>query len=103
MTRLFFSIKRPLSRLLEELKEIIHELVVEENFWSLLKRTLRGTYVSVEPFHVHRYVDEQNYRFNNRDGNNIERLVKIISGVAGKRMTYKRLTGKENQPRLLPT
>ena len=37
-----------------------------ENFWSLLKRTLRGTYVAVEPFHLERYVDEQVFRFNNR-------------------------------------
>jgi transposase-like protein len=37
-----------------------------ENFWSLLKRGLRGTYVAVEPFHLYRYVDEQVFRYNNR-------------------------------------
>ena len=74
-----------------------------ENFWSLLKRAIRGTYVSVEPFHLHRYVDEQAYRFNNRQDNNAERFIGILSDVVGKRVTYKKLTGKENPPRLLPT
>jgi hypothetical protein len=38
-----------------------------ENFWSLLKRTLKGTYVNVEPFHLFRYLDEQAFRFNLRE------------------------------------
>src|SRR5579871_1165081 len=66
-----------------------------ENFWSLLKRTLNGTYVSVEPFHLFRYVDEQAFRYNNRlplkDG---DRFSYLVRKVAGKRLTYKELTGK---------
>jgi len=73
-----------------------------ENFWSLLKRTLKGTYVSVEPFHLFRYLDEQAYRFNNREENNAARFVGVLSDVVGKRVTYKRLTGKDNPDRLLP-
>jgi transposase-like protein len=67
-----------------------------ENFWSLLKRGLKGTYISVEPFHLFRYLDEQCYRWNNRDktvhdGMRFERLA---SHVIGKRLTYAELTGK---------
>jgi transposase-like protein len=72
-----------------------------ENFWSLLKRTLRGTYVSVEPFHLQRYVDEQVFRFNNRGGKKKDdritdgqRFRKVLSQVVGKRLTYDELTGK---------
>lgn len=74
-----------------------------ENFWSLLKRGLHGTYVSVEPFHLFRYIDEQAFRYNNRgnkdnpvhDG---QRFQMILSRVAGKRVMYKELTGKTNLP-----
>jgi hypothetical protein len=66
-----------------------------ENFWTLLKRTIRGTYVSVEPFHLFRYVDEQSFRFNNRKDDNLGRFAEVVSGVTGKRVTYKSLTGKE--------
>ena len=66
-----------------------------ENFWSLTKRNLRGTYVCVEPFHLDRYVDEQVFRFNNRIGmNDGDRLDTVISRVVGKRLTYADLTGK---------
>jgi hypothetical protein len=71
-----------------------------ENFWSLLKRGLAGTYVAVEPFHLFRYVDEQAFRFNNRrheDGKKItdgERFSKALSLVAGKRLTFAEVTGK---------
>lgn len=70
-----------------------------ENFWSLLKRGLRGTYVAVEPFHLERYVDEQVFRFNNRATktnplNDADRFILAVSQVAGKRLTYKELTGK---------
>jgi transposase-like protein len=72
-----------------------------ENFWSLLKRGLHGTYVSVEPFHLFRYLDEQTFRYNTRkettDG---ERFLEAMRGVAGRRVTWKRLTGKEETPRL---
>jgi transposase-like protein len=66
-----------------------------ENFWSLLKRSLAGTYVSVEPFHLFRYLDEQTFRFNNRkDMNDGDRFSKVVSQVADKRVTYKELIGK---------
>ena len=66
-----------------------------ENFWSLLKRTLRGTYVSVEAFHLFRYLDEQSFRFNERKSNDSERFNLALSQVGGKRVTYAQLTGKE--------
>jgi transposase-like protein len=66
-----------------------------ENFWSLLKRGLHGTYVAVEPFHLERYVDEQAFRFNNRIGvSDRQRFEKALSQVAGKRLTYAELTGQ---------
>src|SRR5271166_5132088 len=94
-------------------QEFVHEIVnhVEsyvngqvhtngiENFWSLLKRTLKGTYVAVEPFHLQRYVDEQVFRFNNRatkdnpltDG---DRFSMAVRKIVGKRLTFAELTGK---------
>jgi transposase-like protein len=66
-----------------------------ENFWSLLKRMLRGTYVSVEPYHLFRYLDEQSFRYNNRKTDDAGRFVKAVSNIADKRLTYKQLTGKE--------
>jgi hypothetical protein len=66
-----------------------------ENFWSLLKRGLKGTYVSVEPFHLFRYLDEQAFRYNNRkDMDDRDRLAVAVSQIVGKRLTYKALTGK---------
>jgi transposase-like protein len=70
-----------------------------ENFWSLLKRGLKGTYVSTEPFHLFRYLDEQAWRYNNRgnrenpvhDG---ERFQEALSRIAGKRLTFAEVTGK---------
>jgi transposase-like protein len=67
-----------------------------ENYWSLLKRGLAGTYVSVEPFHLFRYLDEQSFRYNHRkDMNDADRFSVAICGIVGKRLTYKALTGKE--------
>ena len=60
----------------------------------MLKRGLRGTYISVEPWHLFRYIDEQVYRFNQRKANDFERFGLILSQVAGKRLTYDELTGK---------
>lgn len=69
-----------------------------ENFWSLLKRTIGGTYVSVEPFHLFRYVDEQAFRFNNRlPMSDADRFSYLVRKVVGKRLTYKELTGKEGE------
>ena len=65
-----------------------------ENFWSLLKRGIKGTYVSVEPYHLFRYLDEQAFRFNERDGEDKDRFAKTLGAVAGRRLTYDELTGK---------
>jgi transposase-like protein len=65
-----------------------------ENFWSLLKRSLKGTYVSVEPFHLFRYLDEQSFRYNNRDMTDLDRFVFVMRHIVGRRLTYKQLTGK---------
>jgi transposase-like protein len=74
-----------------------------ENFWSLLKRGLSGTYISVEPFHLFRYLDEQAFRFNTRkDLNDGDRFSMVASRVAGKRLTYKELTGKLADDHKLP-
>lgn len=66
-----------------------------ENFWSLLKRTLNGTYVSVEPFHLFRYLDEQAFRFNQREMTDSERFKLTAQAVVGKRLTYNALTGRD--------
>ena len=66
-----------------------------ENFWSLLKRAIKGTYVSVEPFHLFRYLDEQAFRFNNRADSDASRFALALKGVIGKRLTYIALTGSE--------
>jgi transposase-like protein len=94
-------------------KDYIHEIVNHaetyvhgkvhtngiENFWSLVKRGLHGTYISVEPFHLFRYLDEQSFRFNNRKDGKVEitdreRFDIALSGVAGKRITYQHLIGR---------
>ncbi len=66
-----------------------------ENFWSLLKRTIGGTYVSVEPFHLFRYLDEQSFRYNERKATDAERFHKVLGSVAGKRLTWNHLTSQE--------
>jgi transposase-like protein len=68
-----------------------------ENFWSLVKRTVKGTYVSVEPFHLSRYLDEQVFRFNARKGNDAERFRSVLSWVTGLRLTYSELTGNDQE------
>jgi transposase-like protein len=65
-----------------------------ENFWSLLKRGIKGTYVSVEPFHLFRYLDEQAFRFNERKDTDAGRFVKVVAGVIGKGLRYASLIGK---------
>jgi transposase-like protein len=71
-----------------------------ENFWSLLKRGLKGTYVSIEPYHLFRYLDEQTFRFNNRkDKGDAGRFQQVMSQVVGRRLTYKEVTGKSHDPK----
>lgn len=79
-----------------------------ENFWSLLKRSLSGTYVAVEPFHLGRYVDEQVFGYNNRatkerPRNDADRFKLAMSQVVGRRLTYSDLTGKSESPHHAPT
>jgi hypothetical protein len=69
-----------------------------ENFWSLFKRAIKGTYVSVDPFHLHRYVTEQVHRFNNRELNDGDRFLSVLRGIIGKRLTYRDLTGADLNP-----
>ena len=66
-----------------------------ENFWSLLKRAIKGTYVSVEPFHLFRYLDEQSFRFNNRKGSDAMRFALALNGILNRRLTYAALIGSE--------
>jgi transposase-like protein len=66
-----------------------------ENFWSLLKRTLKGTYVSVEPFHLFRYLDEQAFRFNMRKMTDAARFALTAGSVFGKRLTFAQLTAAD--------
>ena len=69
-----------------------------ENFWSLLKRAIRGTYVSVEPFHLFRYLDEQAFRFNERENTDSGRFLRGIVGIIGKRLQYSKLIGQDGNP-----
>jgi transposase-like protein len=69
-----------------------------ENFWSLLKRTIKGTYVAVDPFHLFRYVDEQVFRFNERTENDRSRFLKVAADIVGKRLTYASLIGADLDP-----
>lgn len=66
-----------------------------ENYWSLLKRTIKGTYVSVEPFHLFRYLDEQAFRFNLRKLTDFGRFAEAAKSVFGKRLTFAQLTAAD--------
>jgi transposase-like protein len=65
-----------------------------ENFWSLLKRGLHGTYISVEPFHLFRYLDERAFTFNLRDVDDFGRFSTVLAAVSGRRLTWAQLTGR---------
>ena len=64
-----------------------------ENFWSLLKRGIKGTYISVEPFHLFRYLDEQSFRYNTRKATDAVRFRDVVKRIIGKQLTYRELTG----------
>lgn len=66
-----------------------------ENFWSLVKRAVKGTYVSIEPFHLFRYLDEQSFRFNHRKDSDSGRFMTALASIVGKRLTYSELTGAQ--------
>jgi transposase-like protein len=89
-------------RVVDHAVEYVRDGVVHtnglENYWALLKRTISGTYVSVEPFHLFRYLDEQAYRFNNReDMNDSDRFTLAMKQIVGKRLTWDALTGKQSE------
>jgi hypothetical protein len=67
-----------------------------ENFWCLLKRSIKGTYVAVDPAHLFRYLDEQSFRYNTRKGKDADRFVEVAGMVTGRRLTYAELTGKND-------
>lgn len=69
-----------------------------ENFWSLLKRAIRGTYVNVEPYHLHRYVDEQAFRYNERLGRDADRFVTVLRDIVGRRLRWTELTHGHTAP-----
>jgi transposase-like protein len=68
-----------------------------ENFWSLLKRSIRGTYVAVAPFHLHRYVNEQVFRYNARTGTDGTRFLAVAANTIGRRLTYKELIAADTE------
>jgi transposase-like protein len=77
----------------EYVRDNVHTNTME-NFWSLLKRGLHGTYISVEPFHLFRYLDEQAFRYNHRKTTDAERFAAVLKHIVGRRLTYEQLTGK---------
>ena len=67
-------------------------------FWSLVKRGLNGTYISVEPFHLFRYLDEQTFRYNYRkEMDDFDRFELAMTYIVGKRLTWNDLTGKTQE------
>jgi hypothetical protein len=87
-----------INHAMEYVKGEIHTNSME-NYWSLVKRSLSGTYISVEPFHLFRYLDEQTFRYNHRSTkdkpvSNSDRFALALSQIAGKRLQFKELTGK---------
>jgi transposase-like protein len=93
-------VHEPVTHLEEYVRGEVHTQGME-NFWSLLKRGLRGTYVAVEPFHLDRYVSEQVFRYNLRATkdnplNDADRFDVAVRQIVGKRITFAQLTGKPN-------
>jgi transposase-like protein len=82
-----------INHAVEYVNGLVHTQGIE-NFWSLLKRGLGGTYISVEPFHLFRYIEEQAFRYNNRKITDAERFDIATRGMVGKRLTHAELTGK---------
>lgn len=68
-----------------------------ENFWALFKRCIKGTYVSIEPFHLLRYSDAESSRFNNRQNTNSARFTMVVQSIGKRRLTYQALTGNEDE------
>jgi len=68
-----------------------------ENFWSLVKRCIKGTYVHIDNGLVFRYLEEQTFRYNNRHHNDAQRFVKTLAAITGRRITYKDLIGESQE------
>ncbi|MEZ5346144.1 MAG: IS1595 family transposase, partial [Pyrinomonadaceae bacterium] len=83
-----------INHTIEYVRDNIHTNSIE-NFWSLLKRTIKGTYVSVAPEHLQKYVEEQAFRYNEREGNDKDRFLEALNSISGKRVTYLQLIGYE--------
>ena len=98
-TNLF--VHKTVNHMVQHVKGDVHTNGIE-NFWALLKRTLKGTYVAVEPYHLDAYVTEQVFRFNNSKGKtDAQRFNKLLSQVEGKRLTYAEVTGKVGVPEVI--
>ena len=82
----------------EYVREDVHTNTIE-NFWSLFKRGLKGTYISVEPFHLNRYVSEQEFRFNHRLGNDQDRFLAATIRMKDGYLSYKGLVQHLKKPR----
>jgi transposase-like protein len=78
----------------EYVRDNVHTNSIE-NFWSLFKRAIKGTYVSVAPEHLQKYVEEQTFRYNEREGNDKDRFLEALNSISGKRLTYSQLIGYE--------
>lgn len=90
-------IHQHVNHAVEYVRDTVHSNGIE-NFWSLLKRTVKGTYVSVDPMHLDRYISEQAFRFNARKDNDLGRFRAVLGSIAGKRLTYKDLTNHDFSP-----
>ncbi len=90
-----------INHAVEYVNGLVHTQGIE-NFWALLKRGLGGTYVSVEPFHLFRYIDEQAFRYNNRKLTDAQRFDLAARGMVGKRLTFAEVTGKSPVDEIRP-
>lgn len=84
------------NHVVEYVRDNVHTNGIE-NFWSLLKRTIKGTYVSVSPEHLQKYVEEQTFRFNERKGKDQDRFLGVLKAISGKRLTYNELIGLQSE------
>jgi transposase-like protein len=87
-------IHQHVNHAVEYVRDTVHSNGIE-NFWALLKRSIKGTYVSVDPHHVQAYVGEQAFRFNERKGTDLTRFQSVLGSVAGHRLTWKDLTNHD--------
>lgn len=92
-------IHHAINHAMEYARENIHTNGME-NYWALFKRALRGTYINCDPVHLFRYLDEENFRFNNRRDNDSMRFSLVLGMVAGKRLTYAELTQSQEYGQL---